>query len=253
MLSMRYCVPIYHACQLLCEMYANFVQEAWYILCAEYTVLLTTVQFYEEVWNKLWEIIKESFDTTTPTRPQRINKERQKSIKVLKEYVEKHCEFICEVPKVHSLAIESMKLCCRLNPFRSVLTCQNKPIEFRKYVEDLHYCLTTGEKLINDAFIIQCKPAGQLLAFVLTDADREYNKKHPSHRTIAYALVCRSINMETFCKMLDSVLDVCKEQKIRILSECSDEQFRKLVCRTKDDNPLTWLMWQKDLWTRTMK
>ena len=133
------------------------------------------------------------------------------------------------------------------------MTCQNKPIEFTKYVEDLHCCLTTDEKFINDAFNIQCKPAGQLLAFVLTDADREYNKRHPSYSTIAYALVCGSINMETFHEMLDSVLDVCKEQKVRILSECSDGQFRKLVCRTKDDKPLTWLMWQKDYWTRTMK
>ena len=73
---MRYCVPIYHACQLLCEMYAKSVQEAWYVLCAEHTVLLTTVQFNEEVWNKLWAIIKECYDTTTPTRTQRINKER---------------------------------------------------------------------------------------------------------------------------------------------------------------------------------
>ena len=44
-----------------------------------------------------------------------------------------------------------------------------------------------------------------------------------------------------------------RKKKVRILSECSDGQFRKLVCRTKDDKPLTWLMWQKDLWTRTMK
>ena len=77
-------------------------------------------------------------------------------------------------------------------------------------------------KLINDAFNIQHKPAGQLLAFVLTDADREYNRKHPSHSTIAYALVCGSINMDTFHKMLDSILDVCKKQKVRILLECSD-------------------------------
>ena len=106
---------------------------------------------------------------------------------------------------------------------------------------------------MHDAFNIQHKPAGQLLAFVLTDADRKYNKKHPSHSTIAYALVCGSINMDTFHKILDSVLDVCKEQKVRILSECRDGQFRKLVCRTKNDKPLTWLMWQKDLWTKTIK
>ena len=94
-----------------------------------------------------------------------------------------------------------------------MLECQNKPIEFRKYVEDLHYCLTTDEKLMNDAFNIQHKPAGQLLAFVLTDADREYNKKHPSHSTIACALVCGSINMETFLKKLDLVLDVWRNKR----------------------------------------
>ena len=184
----------------------------------------------------MWTIIKECYDTTTPTRPQKINKERQKFKSVLTDFVAKNAEFICEVPKVQSLPIESMKLCCRLKPFRSVITCRNKPIEFKRYVEDLHYCLTTGEKIINDAFNIQHKPAGQLLVFVLTDADREYNKKHPSHSTIVYALVCGSINMDTFCKMLDSVLDVCREQKVRILSDCSDGQFRKLVCRTKDEN-----------------
>ena len=253
MLSMRYSVPIYHACQLLCEMYAKSVKEAWYILCAENSVLLTTVQFSDEVWDELWNIIKETYDTNNPIRPQRRNKQREEFKKVLKEYVVKNCEFICEVPKVNSLPIDSMTLCCRLSPYRTVLTCRNKPIEFKNYVEDVHYCLTTGEKLINDAFNIQRKPAGQVLAFVLTDADREYNKKHPSHSTIAYALVCGSVNMDTFRKMLYSVLDVCKEQKVRILSECSDGQFRKLICKTKNDKPLTWLMWQKDLWTRTMK
>ena len=90
--------------------------------------------------------------------------------------------------------------------------------------------------MINDAFNIQYKPAGQLLAFVLTDADREYNKKHPSHSTVAYALVCGSINMDTFHKMLFGVLDVCKQQKVRILSECSDGQFKKLICKTKITN-----------------
>ena len=53
--------------------------------------------------------------------------------------------------------------------------------------------------------------------------------------------------------MLNSVLDICKDRNVRILSECSDGQFRKLVCRSEDDKPLTWLMWQKDLWTNTMK
>ena len=69
-------------------MYAKSVQEAWYIVCSEHTVLLSTVQFKVEVWKDLWQIIREGYDTSIPTRPQKINKERQKFKSVLKEYVE---------------------------------------------------------------------------------------------------------------------------------------------------------------------
>ena len=63
-------------------------------------------------------------------------------------------------------------------------------MDFSKYVEDASYSLTTAEKLINNAFNIQRKPAGQLLASELTDADKEFNKCHPSHSIFAYAFVC---------------------------------------------------------------
>ena len=75
MLSMHYAIPAYHACQLLCEMYAKNAREAWYVVCSQKTVLLTTVQFDEEVWNKLFNIIKECYDVINPARPQQINKE----------------------------------------------------------------------------------------------------------------------------------------------------------------------------------
>ena len=172
---------------------------------------------------------------------------------MLKKYIEEHSEFICEVPKVEASSIKSMKRCCRLNPFRSVHTYRNRKVDFSRYVDDVSYSLTTAEKLIHDAFNIQRKPTGQLLAYVLTDADREFNKHHPSHSIIAYALVCGSIRMEKNCKMLNNVLDICKDRNVQILSKCYDSQFRKLVCRSEDDKPLTWFMWQKDLWTNTIK
>ena len=77
MLLNKYLVPIYHACQLLCEMYVKPVQEAWYIICSEHTVLLTTVQFNDKIWSNLWTIIKEGYYTTTSTRPLKVDKERQ--------------------------------------------------------------------------------------------------------------------------------------------------------------------------------
>ena len=59
MLSMCYAIPVYHAYQLLCEMYAKNAREAWYVVCSQKTALLTKAQFDEEVWNNLFSIIKE--------------------------------------------------------------------------------------------------------------------------------------------------------------------------------------------------
>ena len=52
--------------------------------------------------------------------------------------------------------------------------------------------------------------------------------------------------------MIEEVHDVCKENNLKILTEVSDGQFHKCGCRTIDGKPLTWLTWQKDLWSESL-
>ena len=52
--------------------------------------------------------------------------------------------------------------------------------------------------------------------------------------------------------MIEEVHDVCKENNLKILTEVSDGQFHKCACRTIDGKPLTWLTWQKDLWSESL-
>ena len=70
---------------------------------------------------------------------------------------------------------------------------------------------------------------------------------------IAYALVGNSLSMEKFRIMLDQVSDVCKSKGVKILCQCCDGQFRPIVCKNCNNEPLTWIAWQKDLWNTTMK
>ena len=42
-------------------MHVNKVQEAWYILCTERTVILITPNYNENIWDELWGIIKDKF------------------------------------------------------------------------------------------------------------------------------------------------------------------------------------------------
>ena len=58
--------------------------------------------------------------------------------------------------------------------------------------------------------------------------------------------------MNTTRLMIEEVRDKCKEN-VDILTEVTDGQFRKIVCRAIDNKPLTWLGWQKDFWNESMK
>ena len=53
--------------------------------------------------------------------------------------------------------------------------------------------------------------------------------------------------------MLHQVSNVCKEKGVNILCQCCDGQFHQTVCKTTNNEPLTWIAWQKELWNNAMK
>ena len=162
-------------------------------------------------------------------------------------------EFICEVPKIKSIEVGSLNKCTILGPFRSVYTCKSPKRQFYTYVEDLHCTLNECSKYLNDTHQLQRHRACEILAFILTDTDRFYKSHTPANNPIAYALKGPSINMDTMRLMIEKVRDKCKEENVNILTEVTDGQFRKIVCRMIDNKPLTWLGWQTDLWNESMK
>ena len=162
-------------------------------------------------------------------------------------------EFICKVPKIKSIEVGSLKKCAILGPFRSVYICKSPKRQFYTYVADLHCTLNKCSKYLNDAHQLQRHRACKILAFILTDTDRFYKSHTPANNPIAYAIKGPSINMDTMRLMIEEVRDKCKEENVDMLTEVTDGQFRKIVCRTIDNKPLTWLGWQKDLWNERMK
>ena len=145
----------------------------------------------------MWEIISEDFDVEHLTRPKKLNKERQLFKAVLKTYVNENSEFICEVPKIKSIEIGSLKEYTILGPYRSMYTCKSPKRKFYTYVEDLHCTLNECSKYLNDAYDLQRQRACEILAFILTDTDRHYKTNTPANNPIAYALKGPSINMDT--------------------------------------------------------
>ena len=158
-----------------------------------------------------------------------------------------------EVPKVRGLLRDDLSLCTILRPYRSIYNVQQKNVNYLHFIDDLNDVVNECEHLIGDLYDIQRKTASQLLTFAITDTDKEYNKKFPNHIPIAYAMVGNSLSMDKFRNMLDQVTDLCKDKGVKILCQCCDGQFRSIVCKTRENDPPTWIAWQKDIWNKTMK
>ena len=158
-----------------------------------------------------------------------------------------------EIPKVRGYIPDKLHLCTEIQPYRCVYTAKEKSWNYLHFIDDLNKVVHVGEELLHNLYDLQRKTVSQLLTFAVTDTDREYNKKYPNHMPIAYALVGNSLSMEKFRIMLDQVSDVCKSKGVKILCQCCDGQFRPIVCKNHNNEPLTWIAWQKDLWNTTMK
>ena len=120
LIAYRYHIPIYHATQMLLEMYVKLANEGLYVVITERTVILLTLKFNKETYDKLWQIISEEFDVENPNRLKKLNKERQQFKEVLKSYVNDNSEFICEVPKIKSIEVGSFK---KMYNIRSIQKC----------------------------------------------------------------------------------------------------------------------------------
>ena len=65
----RYHIPIYHGTQMLLEMHAKLANEGWYVVITERTVILLTLKYNKETYDKSWKIISEEFDVEIPIDP----------------------------------------------------------------------------------------------------------------------------------------------------------------------------------------
>ena len=94
------------------------------------------------------------------------------------------------------------------------------------------------------------RKATELLLFIATDIDREFNKDLPLSVPIAYGLKGKSIRLDTARNMINVVRDKLKVENISVLVEALDGQWSGIVFRDENKNPLTLYDFDKDCWLK---
>ena len=106
---------------------------------------------------------------------------------------------------------------------------------------------------MDEAHLYSRRKATEILGFVLTDTDREWNAEVMHHLPVAYAMKGYSLTSDVLRKMCNDVKNACAKEGVNIVCECFDGQWNTLVVRDEDGNPLNRLELQKAVWKDVTK
>ena len=249
-LPVQYSCSYYYLPQLLSEMKSCGSSIAMFASCSPESLAMSYIDFSEEKWEKLWKLTLELFDMEKVSLPTQVNPQ---SLKIKEELKSVSAE-------LNLLAVEVPTLeCVDTKRYENIPNVNNPmyrfhppyPPSYNNVADIREAILECGSRLIEtirEAHNLCRRKASEVLLFLLTDTDREYNKDRPSSVPIAYALKGKSLKTSVCRSMMNKVRNVLNDNKIQILVEAYDGQWANLVFRGQNNEPLTLFELQRDVW-----
>lgn len=253
MLPVHYSPPHYYACQLLCELVATRRHILWYLSCSPESVTLTFVDYDLDTWKELWDLALDYYGSDTLVKPKRLHPDIKDHRQRLKEYIDANSTFVAEVPTVSCVDLRRSAAtpmqsdpCFRRR--RHVPTKLQSDIDIEAIKNSVLNACTESMKAIQEAHDLERRKATEILLFVATDTDREFDKEKPVAIPVAYALKGKSIKMAVAREMMHIVRKKLTESGVNIVAEAFDGQYAQLVFRSTHDEPLTLFEFCRDCW-----
>ena len=204
-------------------------------------------------WKPLWGLACKLYADGNFTKPTSLHRQSTSLRPTLKNFSEAKSMFVPEIPI--------------LTGINNNLVTRHMPNGCYQYVSDISKEFVDGEyvnkkifdlcqesyKVLLKAFNLQRRKASEVLLFVYTDSDREFNKDKPTSIPVAYGLKGKSIRYSTARKMIIIVQDKLKDNGTSILCESVDSQWSGIVFRDEKLRPLTLFELQCNCWLRFAK
>ena len=250
LLPVQYTCPYYYLPQVLSEMKSCGSSIATFASCSPESLVMNYIDFSENIWQKLWKLTLEIFDRDKVSLPTQLNPQSLKMKQELNSVSGELNLLAVEVPTLECVDTKMYEHIPNVNNpmYRFLQQYPTSSINVGEIREAIVDCGKRSIEIIREAHdLCRCK-ATEVLLFLLTDTDHEYNKDKPSAVPIAYALKGKSLKTSVCRSMMNEVRNVLNENKIKILVEAYDGQWANLVFRGQNNEPLTLFELQHNVW-----
>ena len=254
LLPVSYMLPHYNACQILMHMRATETDILLFVSASPDSMAVSLVDFHPNMWDAIFEHANDLYHGTNCSKPTDTQPASNEIKSLLKEYCDNNSILIAEVPMKKIIddgrLAESPMIDENLNMYRE--RAQNLPsiVNWKKINDEIVNLCDDTVSLLNKSNNILQRKATEILLFLITDTDREFQKELPISVPIAYGMKGKSIRLDTARKMMNVVRDELKEHNCNVLVEALDGQWAGLIFRDEIKNPLMFYELDKDCWQK---
>ncbi|XP_066266599.1 uncharacterized protein [Branchiostoma lanceolatum] len=189
------------------------------------------------LWADIWSAAVSQYGGSKPVKPTHLTPESKSLKQMLKEKAET-VEFLGEFPSVTAV---------REPHLSSTVTSGSVRVNTLA-LEELSTLLMSVERLINEHYQLNRKKASEVVVQIVGNLDREWSMEQTHGFPTNYFLKGYSLTSEVMRSIVEENHQKCHDIGIHIPCRSFDGQWRQLLVRDKNGNPLTLLQLQKDIW-----
>ena len=214
MLPVHYQPPQYYCCQLLSQLMAMNTNVMVFGSWSPESMAISFVDKCDKTWKPLFGLARELFADGNLSKPSTLHGQSNSLQPSLKTFSDHKSTFVAEIPILNGTNNNSET---RYLPpdflYQYIQDISSECVNGNSVNKDIFELCQESYKIICKAHHLQRQKASEVLLFVCTDSDREFNKGKPTSIPVAYALKGRSIRISTAQKMINKVHDQLKEHE----------------------------------------
>ena len=215
------------------------VNQLYFVSFSKESTTIQKAVFDVQLWNELEAEISDVYHQEA-CRPSKKKKCSNELASKLTSYVDTNVELMAELSSIEG---------------RYLVESMNDQIFSHREdrLDSLREDLINIDNNVQRAYNLTRKKASELLGFMISDLDREYSFDQLHSVPIAYGLKGYSLSCSVLRKMTEMVLGECFKKGLYTQVCSFDGQWSALVVRDRNNNPLTVLQLQKDVFTKVKK
>lgn len=240
--------------QLLAEMAVLDVDKAIYLSYNEESTTVFEIKFDRILWEEITEESEKIYGISKPKRPIKLSKFAATMKEKCKTFTETNVTFLGEFPSLKSNIDFSKQqsgstMSKSLPHVNGTYNTRHNHTSVKELLQFLAKCKTCFQA----SHHIERRKASEVLVWLIQDTDRNWNPEVPHALPCAYALKGYSLTVQQMRGMCDDVLTACRSHGINVVGMAFDGQWIKLINRNSQNEPLTLLQLQKDVFGKACK